>query len=176
MVARSSGAPTGRGAALQQQYRARRSDHSEIEPSTRGAPGAFGCSAGSNASDRRPLGAAVIGGAAIDATFAGGRRQVRAGAPWWPRAAAGAQRLEPGFIVLLHALERRLELLIAELCLLDQAGELPHLIFELVDPHQEVAGRLGTRGNATGYDGDDRYGGNSETGHYCSHLDCGEAQ
>ncbi len=95
----------------------------------------------------------------------GGRRQVCPGASRRPRAAARSQRLEPGFIVFLHALERRLELLIAELCLLDHAGELPHLIFELVDPHQEVAGRLRVRGNATGYDGDGRYGGNSETGH-----------
>src|ERR1700732_157869 len=88
-----------------------------IDPSTRGAPGALGFSAGSNASERRPLGAGGWAGCATAGRGGGGARS-----------SAGAEFLEPIIVIVLHALERRLELLIAVLHLLDLSGELPKLV------------------------------------------------
>ena len=52
-----------------------------------------------------------------------------------------AQFLEAVLVVLLHAPQLTFELLIAVLQLLDCSGELPDLIFKVVETHDEIAGR-----------------------------------
>ena len=102
-------------------------------PSTRGAPGAFGCRAGSNASERRPLAAASAG--AFTGAGCGLRRH---GAAAGRRRALGAKRAEAIFGIVLHALELRLQHLVLVLQLLDRAGELPQRILDAVDAHADI--------------------------------------
>ncbi len=75
--------------------------------------------------------------------------------------------MEPVVVIFLHALEGSLKLLVAELRLLDHSGKLAHLVFELVDPHQEVRpGRLGEGdGAATANEAGGRKDGKGETVH-----------
>ena len=102
----------------------------------RGAPGAFGDCVGSNTSLRRPgvAGAGAATGGIVDGC---GRR---------PDGRAGSRRRsrQAEFDVLLHAAELLFHLLIAELKLLDHAGELADRRLEPIDAHDEF-GRLGRR-------------------------------
>ena len=104
-------------------------------PSARGAPGALGFCDGIEHVGAAPAGrgrlaigaaacGAAIGGAVIGAAGRAGQPDAqRLAAPAAGTAAAGAREL-------------LLELLVAELQLLDRAGELADLAFELVDPHR----------------------------------------
>jgi len=49
-----------------------------------------------------------------------------------------AELLRPEFVIVLKAFERRLELLISVLHLLDQTGELTDLIFQAIYPDQKL--------------------------------------
>jgi hypothetical protein len=49
--------------------------------------------------------------------------------------------LETEVVVFLRATQLLLELLIAELQLLDLAGEHAHLVFDLVEAHDDIGGR-----------------------------------
>ncbi len=64
------------------------------------------------------------------------RRGITATAATAPR----AELLEAVLVVVLHPLELRLELLVAELQLLDGAGELAQRAFQPVEPHRQGAG------------------------------------
>ncbi len=55
-----------------------------------------------------------------------------------PAARLSAELREAELVILLHLAQIGLELLVAVLELLDRAGELAHLFFQLVEPHQEV--------------------------------------
>ena len=52
-----------------------------------------------------------------------------------------AEFLEAELVIFLHLAQIGLELLVAILKLLDGAGELTHLVFQLIDTHQEVRRR-----------------------------------
>ena len=126
-------------------------------PSVRGAPGALGCCAGSNASERRP--GAAGGGRHRSGRLDGGARQ--AGLRRRSRTAASLD-------LVLQPLHRRLELLIAVLQLLDRAGELAHLVLELIDLDVDIAaGHLGAR-RRHGDHASDGTDGNGKTDHHCS--------
>ena len=100
-----------------------------IEPSVCGAPGAFGC-----------LGR--IKHVALTRRHAGRRRTSRrTRLRRLTRRSLPAQFLEAVLVVLLHAPQLTFELLIAVLQLLDCSGELPDLIFKVVETHDEIAGR-----------------------------------
>ncbi len=100
-------------------------------PSVRGAPGAFGLSLGSNTSERRPgpsRGAA--GGGSDGAACAGGGIDAR-GRPAPP----------PRLGIVRRPAQLLLELLVAELQLLDDAGELPDLVLQTIEPHHQLGRR-----------------------------------
>jgi hypothetical protein len=56
-----------------------------------------------------------------------------------PSSAARAEFLEPVLAVLLYAPECPFELLVAELELLDDAGELADLVFQTIEPYDQLA-------------------------------------
>ena len=96
----------------------------------RGAPGASGCAAGSNAS-LRFCGAAAAAGGRVAGRCAGAA--VAGVAPDWA-APRTLQLLEAVLDVLLELRELVLELAVLELQLLDLAGELPDLVLRAGSP------------------------------------------
>src|ERR1019366_9042142 len=97
-------------------------------PSTRGAPGALGCCAGLNTSERLP-------GVAAGGALTGACGDIAGG---W--SALGAELLEAILGIVLHALELHLELLVAVLQLLERAGELAQRTFHAVEADGQIAG------------------------------------
>ena len=133
MAEMSSGGPAADSGAL-----------GGVEPSGRGAPGAFGSALGSKASlrlgglppgrqiDRRSARAAATTGGGAPAIGAGARRR------------GGAAEAE--FHVLLEALERVFEQLRLVLELLDAPVRLAQIVFEPVEPDApSKRGRWGRR-------------------------------
>src|SRR5215470_13429416 len=65
------------------------------------------------------------------------RRSCRTGR-WGARSTATAELLKPEFIIVLKPLERRLQLLISVLHLLNLPGELTDLVLQSINPDQKL--------------------------------------